>query len=205
MVRARSIAETYASFSELAENEKRGKDFRVRCRMRPSTTVVLAPHGGGIEPGTSEVAAAIAGDDLSFYAFEGIKSRRNGCLHITSTDFDEPRCVALVQASKRVLSIHGEGSGQKVVFLGGRDEGSLQQLRASLQQRGFSAKTHQNPALQGRDPANICNRGTSGEGVQLELSEGLRRSFFRSLSAGGRKMKTGHFRNFVAAVREAIA
>jgi phage replication-related protein YjqB (UPF0714/DUF867 family) len=28
----------------------------------------------------------------------------------------------------------------------------------------------------GRHPRNICNRGRSGEGVQLELSEGLRKA-----------------------------
>jgi phage replication-related protein YjqB (UPF0714/DUF867 family) len=51
---------------------------------------VIAPHGGGIEPGTSELATAIAGDDFSLYLFEGLKSAGNGELHITSTNFDEP-------------------------------------------------------------------------------------------------------------------
>jgi phage replication-related protein YjqB (UPF0714/DUF867 family) len=38
---------------------------------------VIAPHGGAIEPGTTEVAEAIAGDRFSFYTLEGVKTRDN--------------------------------------------------------------------------------------------------------------------------------
>lgn len=88
------MADKYATFSLLAESMREGRDFRRRRRKRRVATAVIAPHGGGIEPGTSEVADAVAADDFSFYAFEGIKSK-NGDLHITSTRFDEPRCVTL--------------------------------------------------------------------------------------------------------------
>jgi phage replication-related protein YjqB (UPF0714/DUF867 family) len=43
---------------------------------------ILAPHGGGIEPGTSELAEAVAGEGLSFYAFEGLKRSGNAVLHV---------------------------------------------------------------------------------------------------------------------------
>lgn len=198
------MADKYCSFSELAENAKRGRDFRVRFRKRNGATVVIAPHGGGIEPGTSEIADAIAAEDLSFYAFEGIKSRGNGQLHVTSTGFDEPRCMALVEASPRAISIHGENSQRRVVFVGGRDGRMLNRLRASLTQRGFSVENPRSARLQGLDQANICNRAISRAGVQLELSNGLRRSFFRSLSKDGRQSKTGRFREFVTVVREVI-
>jgi len=176
----------------------------VRFRKRGGTTVIIAPHGGGIEPGTSEIADAIAADDLSFYAFEGIKSRGNGHLHITSARFDEPLCVALVEASTGAISVHGEDSQHQAVFLGGRAGGTLKRLHASLEQRGFCVKRHQSLGLQGRDQANICNRARSGVGVQLELSKGLRRSFFQSLSKNGRRGKTQRFQEFVTAVREVI-
>jgi phage replication-related protein YjqB (UPF0714/DUF867 family) len=180
------MPDKYSSFSELTKYETQGRDFRVRLREHLCTFAVIAPHGGGIEPGTSEVAEAIAGDNVSFYAFEGIKPTGNGNLHITSTRFDEPQCIALVMASPWVLSIHGEDSESKVVFLGGRDEAVLNRLRNSLMAGGFSVETHNSPALQGCDTANICNRGISACGVQLELSNGLRRCFFESLSRGGR-------------------
>lgn len=198
------MANRYDSFSELAEGERRGQDFRVRLRKRAGGTAIIAPHGGGIEPGTSEIADAIAADDLSFYAFEGIKSHGNGNLHITSTRFDEPRCAALVEASTAAISVHGEDSQRVVVFLGGRDGQTLNGLRASLAQNGFCVESHPSPRLQGLDQANTCNRTRSGVGVQLELSKGMRRSFFQSLSKNGRRSQTQRFRDFVAAVTKVI-
>jgi len=35
----------------------------------------MAPHGGGIEPGTIDIADAIARSEYTFYAFQGIKKR----------------------------------------------------------------------------------------------------------------------------------
>ncbi len=198
------MRDKYKNFRELSESAQECKDFSVRLQNRSGTTVVVAPHGGGIEPGTSELAAAIAGYDLSFYAFNGIKSAGNRDLHITSTRFDEPRCVALITASPRAIAIHGEDSEREVVFLGGRDEGILLRIRDSLISKGFSVETPKNPALQGLDSANICNRTESGLGVQMELSKGLRHSFFSSLSRSGRKATTERFDQFVSAVREVI-
>lgn len=198
------MADKYANFSELAQSEKEGTDFRVRLRANGGSTAIIAPHGGRIEPGTSEVAEAIANNDFSFYTFEGIKPGENADLHITSTRFDEPRCVALVGASPRAVSIHGEERQRPVVFLGGRDGAMLGRLRKSLSARGFTCETHESAQVQGLNPANICNRTASGAGVQLELSRGLRRSFFESLSQSGRRSTTQQFHQFVAAVREAV-
>jgi Poly-gamma-glutamate hydrolase len=82
-------------------------------RARPKFALV-APHGGGIEPGTSELADAIAGSDLSFYTFEGLKSSGNTDLHITSTRFDEPMCLTLLASSSVVVTLHGEHSTKTV-------------------------------------------------------------------------------------------
>ncbi len=198
------MADQYARFEALAKCEESGRDFRVRSCQRDEATVVVAPHGGRIEPGTSEIAEAIAGVDFSFYAFEGTKPRQNGRLHITSTRFDEPQCLNLVGKAEWVIAIHGEDSGDKIVFLGGRDRDALTRLRGTLERQGFCVKTHRNPRLQGLDQSNICNRGKRRAGIQLELSRGLRRSFFRSLSTAGRATHTGRFDEFVAAVRDAI-
>ncbi|MBZ5596577.1 MAG: poly-gamma-glutamate hydrolase family protein [Acidobacteriia bacterium] len=40
----------YPDFKHLAKNEVEGTDFQIRTRTA-GTTLVLAPHGGGIEPG----------------------------------------------------------------------------------------------------------------------------------------------------------
>jgi len=100
---------------------------------------VVAPHGGGIEPGTSEIADGIADEELSLDAFEGLKSNGNKDLHITSTRFDEPTCLILIGRSDVVVTIHGENSEAdgEGVFLGGLDDDLGPRVRTALDARGF--------------------------------------------------------------------
>ena len=87
--------------------------------------------------------------------------------------------------------------------MGGLDDVIASRIRVSLESREFKVDIHLR--LQGTDPKNICNRGPTGRGVQLELSEGLRRTFFEKLTPKkGREVKTERFSQFVAALREAI-
>jgi phage replication-related protein YjqB (UPF0714/DUF867 family) len=199
-----AVPDKYRNFAELSKGETEGAHYRMHLREHAGTVAIIAPHGGGIEPGTLEIADAIAGADLSFYGFEGIKDTGNGELHITSTRFDEPQCIALVGGSPKVIAIHGEDSAEEIVFLGGRDVELMKRLRVSLTEAGFRVETHPNPDLQGWNYSNICNRGRTGCGIQLELSNGLRRTFFQSLTREGRKTKTPRFHAFVAAVRAAL-
>lgn len=195
----------YANFAQLKAAEREGVDFCVCVVSREgASTVVLAPHGGGIEPGTSEVAKAIAEDDLPFVTFEGRKPTGNACLHIRSTNFDEPRCLELVQGADNVLAIHGEGSEEPIVFLGGRDAKLGARIRAALEKDGYRVEVHEKPDLQGVAVTNVCNRGRRGAGVQLELSFGMRKMFFASLSAAGRKKPTLELAKFAAAVRKGL-
>jgi phage replication-related protein YjqB (UPF0714/DUF867 family) len=199
------LPDKYRHFAELDKHERSGLDYRVRFRRCTSTTLIIAPHGGAIEPGTSEIAEAIAGKEFSFYAFEGIKDGNNSELHITSTRFDETTAVDLISASAKAIAIHGENSREEIAYLGGLDLPTLHEIETSLRGRGFTAETHSNASLQGRHPLNICNRTTNRCGVQLELSRGLRRSFFRSLTDTGRQDTTQSFWEFVAAVRDVLA
>lgn len=198
------MTDKYENFAELERNEKEGRDFRIRPLDRRVPMVVIAPHGGDIEHGTSEIAGAIAGDDFSFYAFEGIKQSRNRDLHITSHHFDEPKCVNLVGASTTAIAIHGRKGEAKVVYLGGRDTRALKVLRTTLLAGGFRVEKDDSPRLQGRDKKNICNRTKTGTGVQLEITRGLRRSFFQGLHRNRRRHLTKRFHEFVAAVRKSL-
>ena len=198
------MKDKYANFVELSKNEKQGKDFLIRCQQRASNTAVIAPHGGGIERGTSELAEAIAGDDLSFYVFEGIKKTNNRDLHITSTNFDEPQCLACVRAADLVVAVHGEESKEEFVLLGGLDKARIQLLRNTLQRNGFCVETEGRPGLQALHQKNICNQGRQRAGLQMELSAGLRQGFFESLTRVGRQTQKQRFFDFVDAVRAAI-
>lgn len=191
----------YLNFAALSAAEKEGFDFEVHIVRKPSQVVVIAPHGGGIEPGTSEIARTIAGDDLALAEFSGVKEKGNGDLHITSTNFDEPRCVDAVQSSDIALAIHGESSDEEVVYLGGKDAVTGGRVRASLIDAGFRVERHVEANLQGTHDSNICNRCKSGSGVQLELAKGLRKTFFRSFSKEGRAKPTSALVKFANAVR----
>jgi hypothetical protein len=121
------MADNYHSFNELSQNETAGMAFYISVRRARRSFAIVAPHGGGIEPGTSEIANAIAAKEFSYYAFDGLKvGSGNADLHITSTRFDEPMCLTLIGNSNVVLTIHGEESevegGAVAVFLGGLDD-----------------------------------------------------------------------------------
>jgi phage replication-related protein YjqB (UPF0714/DUF867 family) len=156
------MADRYRNFADLAAHEKEDLDFRIRSDERHGQAAVIAPHGGGIEPGTSELGEAIAGDDLSFYSFDGLKKRGNGVFHITSSRFDEPNALALVAASPAVVAMHGElDCPDQVAFLGGLDKELGKRIQAGLEEAGFVVRIHHDPKLQGVDKNNICNRGRS--------------------------------------------
>ena len=168
------MSDTYGSFSELARGETEGRDWVRFHRDRDSSFLVMAPHGGWIEPYTTELAQAIAGEDLSFYTFQGLKKGGNRALHLTSHRFDEPLALAAASQADHVVAIHGERSGGDVfVMVGGGGAGLRDAIAGALRGAGFSI-VEPRRGLGGRNPGNICNRGRLGPGVQLEISEGLR-------------------------------
>lgn len=168
------MGDRYRNFDELAASERSGITYRIRVIDRGTSAVILAPHGGWIEPGTSEIAEAIAGTDFSFYAFEALKNGFHANLHITSHRFDEPQALELVGGAQTAVAIHGRrNQGNEAVWLGGRSFRLRDAIGASLQKAGFDAEP--NERLLGLEPNNICNRTLTREGVQLELPRSMRR------------------------------
>ena len=194
---------SYACYAELAARESEEWDYRVRHREGASGYCIMAPHGGGIEPGTSEVADAVADGEHSFYSFDGLKVRGNFLLHVTSRGFDEPRCLALAGRTDTIVAVHGCAGDEIAVYVGGRNQALRARMEASLREAGFATDTH--PRFPGTSPANICNRCAGGAGVQIEITWGLRRLMFRGLAGPFRRHPTEVFRRFVEAVRAALA
>jgi phage replication-related protein YjqB (UPF0714/DUF867 family) len=192
-----TMADTYKNFEALKAGEAEEIDYRIRFENRGTPVVVLAPHGGSIEPGSSQIAMAIAREDYSFYCFEGLGPDHYGDLHITSDHFDEPRAVKLVTAAETAIAIHGrrDRDDQATVWLGGRDTKLRDAVASSLRASQFKAATEGHP-LTGRKSANICNRGTTGAGVQLELPRALRDRLVRDQA---------EMRTFACAVRTPLA
>ena len=198
------LSDTYTSFAELTRRAREGRDFRRVVVRQRSSVAVVALHGGGIEPGTSEMARALAGHDFALYCFEGLRPSGNDELHVTSHCFDDPLCLALVEQVRTVVAVHGCAGAQRAVYAGGLDIHLKSRIIDSLQRAGFTAKTDAGDYA-GRYVSNICNRGTTGRGVQLELTLGLRRAMFADLTWCGRARTTAVFERFVQAVRGVVS
>ena len=74
-----------------------------------------------------------------------------------------------------------------MIYVGGLDEALWKAIDERLEGVGFTTDIH--PDLNGLSPDNICNRGRRGKGVQLEISNGLRKVLRQTDSEEGlRKM-----------------
>lgn len=196
--------DTYRNFAELRQSEEEGRDFHILQRRMDSAVAVMAPHGGGIEPGTIDIAEALAGGNFAFYAFCGSKTSGNGRLHLTSNRFDEPASLQMAEQAAVVVTVHGNRRESEEVFVGGRHTVLKERICRALTAAGFRAKISEQPGLRGMLPENICNRGTSGGGVQLEISRGLRRKMLEHLARRSERRKTRFFYDFVEAIRQVL-
>jgi phage replication-related protein YjqB (UPF0714/DUF867 family) len=146
--------------------------------------LLVAPHGGGIEPGTSELLRAISElGGWAWYEFAGfLRSGNHDALHIASTLFDEPTLLALLQRTNFALTLHGTGdASHEVVYVGGRwDAGRATiatMINATTAKHGIHAV--EGPEyIRGTEPTNLANRGKLGYGIQLEFSRAARNLLF---------------------------
>ena len=201
------MADLYASYTALAAAETEGVAYERRSvPAAGSTWSSIAIHGGGIEPGSGEVARAVGASVMAHYEFAGIKSSNNSDLHVTSTNFNEPIAQGIVTASKRCLSFHGYSgtTGLSETSIGGLDTVMAGRVASALTRAGFRVITAAQE-INGSDPANICNTTTISAGVQVEMSNALRASFFpngdlsRTMRDSGQR--TGAFQAYVGALR----
>ena len=163
----------YSSFVQLQDHETLDEDYTLSLRDAGSRVTIIAPHGGKIEPRTSDLARRIAGENYNFYCFEGIKEKDNASLHITSHRFDEPGAIKLVSKSELVVTVHACTGTAGLVHIGGLNKKLGRMIAKELQDRGIGV-SNDHPRFQGSNPANICNRGATGIGVQLEVTRDLR-------------------------------
>jgi len=202
----------YKNFEDLKNNE-RSESFEIEYKNRKSRFLIFSPHAGGIEQGTSEICRQIAGNTYSFYLFagNGINCRR---LHITSTNFDEPKLPGLLLKHQYAVSIHGMTDEMKNIagadiFLGGLNPVLIGITTKILREHHFETTNNTekpDSMLSGKDPGNITNKCFSGEGMQIEISEDLRSKFFQGdfKKKNGRKNNTKEFTKFCDAIFQSI-
>jgi phage replication-related protein YjqB (UPF0714/DUF867 family) len=116
-------------------------------------------------------------------------------LHIESHLFDEPRALEAVQKADVVITVHGQlNQKEEFVMVGGLNESLRSKITKQLEAASFQARDP-TEGLMGTDLQNICNRGKSKQGVQMEISRKV-----RDLLRADRDQ----LRKFADAVRRAI-
>jgi phage replication-related protein YjqB (UPF0714/DUF867 family) len=238
---ATTTVDTYATNTELYQDPDLVEtvDYGRRWRRKElfddglpdhcavARTTIIAPHGGGIEFGTSELCLAIAGYHpatlavtpgtgvtYDYWMFEGLRSSNNSELHVTSTHCDDGVAVSLCAGALNVLALHGCTTSQAglpddaaVVLVGGRNATLKRRLLDGFAAAGLGAiDAVDHDELNGDEPTNIANRTLLGMGGHLELTGPLRLAMFGVNSRPRRKDTTTEvFWAFAAACRNALA
>lgn len=181
----------YKNFAQLKNHHTEEVDFKIEKRSAKTPVLVMAIHGCNIEPGTSELADAVAGSDFSYYNFCGLKTsnttadssdlKLNSLLHITSTNFDEPQLLEMTKSAKACLSLHGYQGDKADFCLGGRDD----QLRKAILEKlkiefpEYSACDLCCPPYLGlahKNPVNRCQY----QGAQIEMGPKVREAILKN-------------------------
>ncbi|MER5883213.1 poly-gamma-glutamate hydrolase family protein [Streptomyces sp. NPDC001941] len=231
-----AAADQYASNTDLYTRTaaKEGTDWQRRFRIGApvqvtdnvratsspvNSTAVIAPHGGGIEAGTSELCLAVAGyapfdvdvdpagaavagqPQRDYWMFEALAN--SAAQHVTSTHCDDPAALAVCANNLYAVSLHGfSDTAVKKVIIGGRDERLRRNLAAAFAAHGLGPSATDpdrsvtvvlaggDDPINGDDPANIVNRTRSGAGAQLEISTALRKAMFGDFSGAAKRRTT---------------
>lgn len=194
----------YRCFAELTRFETLGKDYRIHAKKGSTGIAVMAPHGGGIEFGTNQMAQAIAHPDHTFWAFLGIKKTGNRILHITSTRFDAPEALHIASTAQTVITLHGCHGDESFVYVGGKHGPLKEKLCRALIKAGFNARISKKAGLRGESPLNLCNKCRTGKGVQLEVTTELRKRMFTRTRDRGIKKHSEDFLRFTSTVGTAL-
>jgi phage replication-related protein YjqB (UPF0714/DUF867 family) len=190
-------------------------------------TTIVAPHGGGIEFGTSELCLAVAGYHpatlavtpgtgvtYDYWIFEGLRASDNSDLHVTSTHCDDGVALSLCAEALNVLALHGCTTSKaalpddaEVALVGGLNATFKQRLLDEFAASGLQAiDAVGHKSLDGEEPTNITNRTLLGMGGQVEITGPMRSAMFTDNTRPRRKFTTTKvFWDFAAACRNALA
>ena len=170
------MADHYNSMRELKGYET---DWSIETNQNSHPVLSIAPHGGGIECGTSELALLVSQKlNCNFFTFKGQLSSNNSRLHVTSSHYNDQLALALTKQVNYTISIHGYHDKEKEsTYIGGTNEQLKSLIKKHLESRGFIVlEAPKN--LAGKSRRNINNKNRFKSSVQLELSTKLRKSFF---------------------------
>ena len=173
----------YRSFAELAARNISGVDYSLEVKDTESKILVMSFHGGLIEPGTTELGAAISEGKFDFYTFKALKKGEmheptltSSTLHLTSARYDEPELLKLTAVSDFCLGLHGFGGEEADFCVGGGNAKERKVLVARLTKAYPDLKSCElccDPfnGVSSKNPINKCRQ----QGVQVEMSPKVRK------------------------------
>jgi phage replication-related protein YjqB (UPF0714/DUF867 family) len=205
------VKDHFRNFEEL--RKARPDSFEIEEFPRQSNFLLFAPHGGGIEPGTTEICRWFLKTPYSLYTFtaRGLNCRR---LHITSTNFNEPTLLDLLSSHDNAISFHGMTNDlsreiNADIYLGGLNETLIEVTTSGLRKNGYQVRPNFeliHNHLGGREKENITNKCRSGMGMQVEISEKLRQTFFKGKLGlkAGRGFTTNQLDKFCNSILDSV-
>lgn len=174
------MMDKFKTMETLEQQTAEHQDWKIETEDNHSQVVIIAPHGGGIEPATTELTKLIAKEgNYNYFVFNGMRSKGNQELHVTSIHYDNKIAIDLVKRSERTIAIHGCKGESPIVYIGGKDELLSKKISNSLKQIGIKV-AHAPSNMSGKQSNNIVNCNQLGAGVQLELTSALRKQLFKN-------------------------
>lgn len=170
------------------------------CSERQSAIKLFAPHGGCIEPGTRRIVQSLAGETWDYYIFRGTRKNRecHQTLHVSSESYDEVRCMDMARKAILAIAVHGRTGEDPRIEVGGGSREFAFLLCELLRSHGFPAQPAP-VAMNGQGPRNFVNFAVQ-RGIQLELTNGFRRSLFSNYPA--RPKPNREFGRFITVVSD---
>jgi len=190
---AAKAPDLYPDFYFMTLTHDTTKEYSISVKDRLAEITIMAPHGGTIEPGTSEMAEELAGSDWNYYAFKNLLPDNGRTMHVTSKNYNDQIAVSLSSASLITVTLHRHKELTESVCVGGYNKGLRLAVVDHLQKAGFVSE-HPCMRLPGAACKNIANHAVLG-GLQLEIATSLATKLNSDAALRGK---------FIAAVRNAI-
>lgn len=182
----------YNSMSELEAKTTENNDWEIVTRNLGSQVIIAAIHGGGIEPGTTEIADLTAKKgEYDYFSFKGTKSKGNEDLHVTSRNYDQSVLIEMIKNKTNAVAIHGCDGDGNIIYIGGKDQKLIHEMTKQFEQLNINVE--QEPEhISGAHDDNIINCCKTGAGVQLELTPDLRKMCFNNQKCNKKSREDKH-------------
>jgi phage replication-related protein YjqB (UPF0714/DUF867 family) len=194
-----AVVETQAIRSDISDEQaEQTSEFVERLDDDDASLkfIVMAPHGGSIEPHTAEQAERVhlqlKFQRVSSWRCKGFKQGGGAHerWHITSSDIDERSFPLLQRIVDRLfthaVAFHGFDGAE--ILIGGAAPGELKQalksaIDGAIAGSGISVRIAQpGDEFNGDDPRNIVNRLCPANGIQVEQSLRAREEFGQTIA-----------------------